>query len=120
MTTVSSTGNAGSTTSASKSTTSGWGSLGADDFLKMLTAQLQNQDPTNPVDNSQMVAQLAQFSTLSNSTTMSSTLSAIASKLDTLNTANAGSTATDSQIAATLATISQQLSAIAASRAAAA
>jgi hypothetical protein len=47
-------------------------------------------------------------------------LSAIASKLDTLNTANAGSTATDSQIAATLATISQQLSAIAASRAAAA
>lgn len=42
-----------------------WGSMGAGDFLKLLTAQLNNQDPTAPVDNAQMVAQLAQFSSLS-------------------------------------------------------
>jgi len=35
------------------------------DFLQLLTAQLQAQDPTNPVDNTQFVSQMAQFSQLS-------------------------------------------------------
>jgi flagellar basal-body rod modification protein FlgD len=34
------------------------------DFLKLMTAQLQAQDPTNPVDNNQFVSQMAQFSQL--------------------------------------------------------
>ncbi len=38
--------------------------LGADAFLKLLTTQLQNQNPLNPVDETQSVAQLAQFSSL--------------------------------------------------------
>ncbi len=38
--------------------------LGKDDFLKMLLAQLKNQDPLNPMDSAQYSAQLAQFSTL--------------------------------------------------------
>ena len=62
----------------------GFGSLGATDFLKMLTAQLKNQDPAAPTDNAAMIAQLAQFSTLSNSTDMASSLQAIATKLDTV------------------------------------
>ncbi|HLH79186.1 MAG TPA: flagellar hook capping FlgD N-terminal domain-containing protein [Chthonomonas sp.] len=33
-------------------------------FLQMLTTQLSNQDPTQPVDENQMLAQLAQFSTV--------------------------------------------------------
>jgi len=33
-------------------------------FLQLLVTQLQNQDPTNPVDGTQFVAQLAQFSEL--------------------------------------------------------
>ena len=39
---------------------------GADEqtFLLLLVAQLKNQDPTNPVDGTQFVAQLAQFSQL--------------------------------------------------------
>lgn len=61
-----------------------WGSLGATDFIKLLTAQLQNQDPTAPVDNSQMVAQLAQFSSLSAANSTSDTLKSIESKLDKL------------------------------------
>lgn len=73
----------------------GWGAMGAEDFVKLLTTQLQNQDPTEPVDNTQMLAQLAQFSSLSNLNDMkdslgtitkqSDTLSAISTKLDTLN-----------------------------------
>jgi flagellar basal-body rod modification protein FlgD len=34
------------------------------DFLQLLTTQLQDQDPTQPMDNSQMAAELAQFATL--------------------------------------------------------
>jgi len=40
------------------------GALGKDQFLKMLIAQLQNQDPMNPMQGDQMAAQLAQFSSL--------------------------------------------------------
>lgn len=63
--------------------------LGQADFLKLMTAQLQNQDPFNPVDNTQMVAQMAQFSSLSGITEMSTTLKAIAAKLTGTSTSDA-------------------------------
>lgn len=49
---------------AATPTTTGTTSLGEDTFLKLLTTQLQNQDPSNPVSNEEFVAQLAQFSQL--------------------------------------------------------
>ena len=38
--------------------------LGEADFLKLLVTQLENQDPMNPMDNQQFIAQLATFSSL--------------------------------------------------------
>ncbi len=40
------------------------GGLGKDEFLHLLTTQMRNQDPTSPMDNTDMIAQLAQFSAL--------------------------------------------------------
>jgi len=40
------------------------GSLGKDDFLKLLVGQLQNQNPLSPVGDQEFMAQMAAFSTL--------------------------------------------------------
>jgi len=40
------------------------GSLGKDEFMKLLITQLQNQDPLDPMDSTEYISQLAQFSSL--------------------------------------------------------
>ena len=63
---------------------SGFDALGQGDFLKLLTVQLQQQDPFDPVDNTQMLAQMAQFSALAGTTQTNATLSDIAARIDAL------------------------------------
>ena len=60
------------------------GQLGQSDFLKLMTTQLNNQDPTNPVDNSQLLAQMAQFASVSSLQDMQTSMQ----KLLTSNVSN--------------------------------
>ena len=52
--------------------------LGKDDFLKILITQLAHQDPTSPVQDTEFIAQMAQFSTLEQMTNMSADFSRVA------------------------------------------
>ena len=57
------TGNSIPTTNANQSgTDAANASLNYDSFLKLLVAQMKNQDPTNPMSSSEQIAQLATFS----------------------------------------------------------
>jgi flagellar basal-body rod modification protein FlgD len=48
--------------------------LGKQDFLKLLMAQLQNQDPLKPMDDSAMIAQMATFSALEATQALNATM----------------------------------------------
>ena len=63
--------------------------LGQSDFLKLMTTQLQNQDPFAPMENAEFIAQMAQFSTVTGITEMGSTLSGIAEQLGEFRIATA-------------------------------
>ena len=58
-------------------------------FLKLLTTQMQNQDPLNPMDSTQYTQQLAQYSQVEQSTQQTSLLRDILSRLSTSDMAQA-------------------------------
>jgi flagellar basal-body rod modification protein FlgD len=68
---------------ASTTSTSGRGmdALGQGDFLRLLTVQMQQQDPFDPVDNKEMLAQMAQFSSLAGVSETNAMLEQIADTL---------------------------------------
>jgi flagellar basal-body rod modification protein FlgD len=61
-------------TSSSSSTTSSSSTDDSNMFLQLMLQQLQNQDPTEPTDNTEWLSQLAQYSSLEQMTTMNSNL----------------------------------------------
>lgn len=60
-----------------------------DHFLTLLIAQMKNQDPTNPMDNSQLTSQLAQISTLSGIEKLNTTLGIVSGQIDNSLSVNA-------------------------------
>ncbi|MBT3276089.1 MAG: flagellar hook assembly protein FlgD, partial [Spirochaetales bacterium] len=52
--------------------------LGKDDFMKILITQLTHQDPTEPMKDTEFIAQMAQFSTLEQITNMTQDFSKLA------------------------------------------
>jgi len=81
--TVSSTNPAATTSSSGFTpTTSSSKQLTQQDFLKLLSTQMQNQDPMQPMDDSQFMAQMAQFSTLQATTAMSTDMTALRTHSD--------------------------------------
>ena len=62
----------------------GMDELGQADFLRLLTVQVSQQDPFEPVDNKEMLAQMAQFSSLAGTAETNETLGKIVEKLDAL------------------------------------
>ena len=69
--------------STATSTKKSASSLGIADFMKLLAAQMANQDPMNPTDNTEFISQMAQFSSLSAMQTLTTTA---ASQLSATNT----------------------------------
>ncbi len=63
--------------------------LGQSDFLKLMTTQLQNQDPFAPMENADFIAQMAQFSTVTGITEMGTALNDISSQLGEFRIATA-------------------------------
>ena len=69
-------------------TTSGTGQTSAQDqsdrFLKLLVAQLNNQDPMNPMDNAQMTSQMAQINTVSGITQLNETMKSMSTQFSAM------------------------------------
>ena len=63
--------------------------LGKDAFLQLLVLQLRNQDPLNPQDNQEMLAQLAQFSSLEQMNNLNENFNELTGNIDQLNFINA-------------------------------
>ncbi len=68
-------------TTATAATTAGSSTIDQAGFLKLLTAQMTNQDPTAPMDSNTMVQQLSEMSTVSGITEMNSSMKSLVSEL---------------------------------------
>jgi flagellar basal-body rod modification protein FlgD len=84
----STTASAATTNSAATAASAASASFSEGDFLKLLMAQMSNQDPLNPTDSTQFVTQLATFSQVEQSVQQSTQLTNMSSQLQALNNTN--------------------------------
>ena len=98
MTTTSATSALAGTTSTYQPTTSTSGSSlssttsaeSQDRFLKLLVAQLANQDPMNPMDNAQMTSQIAQINTVTGIEKLNDTMKSMSTQFSGMQVLQAG------------------------------
>ena len=64
MTTIPATGNSSGTQNTASNDATKNSTLNYNDFLKLMVAQLRNQDPLNPTDSTEYMSQIAQFSSV--------------------------------------------------------
>ena len=79
------------TLGAGQATGTQHGAMDQNAFLKLMTTQLKTQDPFDPVDNAQMVAQMAQFSSVAGIAEMNQSLKAIAADIASSRVGDAAS-----------------------------
>ncbi len=119
MTTISALQSAVNGTTSTSSTSTDAVAEAEDRFMKLLIAQMQNQDPLNPLDNAEVTSQMAQLSTVTGINKLNASLESLQSSLTTgqsLQAANmighgvfvAGSSVTLSTITSTSGTTSVQ------------
>ncbi len=85
--TVSSVNTASNTTPATSSATASGLTSAADQqdrFMTLLVAQMQNQDPLNPMDNAQMTTQIAQINTVAGIEKLNTTVEGLATAFNTM------------------------------------
>ncbi len=81
MSSVPNTGSASSydwLNAASGEATDRMNDLGMSDFIRMMVAELENQDPMNPMSNTEMLSQISQMRSITSSEKLSSTVEALA------------------------------------------
>lgn len=83
--------NTGVTAQTSASSASGSVDDAQSNFMKLLVAQMQNQDPMNPMDNAQMTSQMAQLNMVSGINQLNTTLSSALSSFQATQTMQASS-----------------------------
>ena len=67
------------TTATASQSSSNYNELDIDDFMKLLISELQNQDPLDPMDNSEMVQQIGQIREIGATDQLTKTLSSLSS-----------------------------------------
>ncbi len=95
VTSVNSTNSSAAAGSSTSAPASGVGQTSAsamqDQFMKLLVAQLNNQDPMNPMDNAQMTSQIAQINTVSGINQLNDTVKSLSSQFAAMQTMQATS-----------------------------
>src|SRR5579862_6763269 len=71
--------NAATNVAPTNSTSGSVGGLTINDFLTLMTAQLQNQDPLNPTDSNQFLSQLSELSTVEGISQLNTSMSTLSS-----------------------------------------